>query len=89
MVWPHCEVPPPRGVIAHAFFPRNLNRPIGFLYRTRRDHADRHDLVVRGVGGVAAAAESVEQDLAGQVRFEAALQAGVNRFTHSRGAFTA
>ena len=27
-VWPHCEVPPPRGVIGHAFVPRDRNRPI-------------------------------------------------------------
>ena len=63
----------------HAFLPRDRNRPTGFLDRARRDHAHRHDLIVRRVGGVAAAAEAVEQDLAGQFGFETALQAGPQR----------
>ena len=37
---------------------RNRYRPIGFFNGARRHHADRHDLVVRRIGGVAAARES-------------------------------
>ena len=40
------------------------DRPLGLLDRARRHHAERHDLVVRGVGGVAAAGEAVELHLA-------------------------
>ena len=68
----------------HALFPRDLDRPAGFLDRARRHHADRHDLVVRGVGGIAAAAEAVEHDVAGQLRLQAAFQAGPQRFRHGR-----
>ena len=39
-----------------AFATGNAYRPFGFFYRARGDHADRHDLIMRGVGGVTAAA---------------------------------
>jgi hypothetical protein len=46
------KLPPPRGVKATP-----PSRPIAsdprLLDRARRDHADRHDLIMRGVGGVA------------------------------------
>ena len=38
----------------------------GLFDAARGDHADGHDLVVRGVGGVAAAAEAVELHFASQ-----------------------
>jgi hypothetical protein len=56
---------------------------LDLLGRARRHHADRHDLVVRGIGGVAPAAEGVELHLAEQLRLEAAFQAGHHRFGHS------
>ncbi len=49
---------------AHALLARDRDRALGLLDRARRHHAERHDLVVRGVGGVAAAGEAVERDLA-------------------------
>ena len=64
----------------HALLPRDRNRPRRLVDAARRHHAHRHDLIVRGVGGVAAAAETVEHDLAGQFGFEAAFQAGSQQF---------
>ena len=49
-VCPACEVPPPRASTRDALGSGNTYRPFGFFYRARRDHADRHDLVMRGVG---------------------------------------
>ena len=82
MVWPHCEVPPPRGVHADALLARERDRALGFLDRARRDHAERHDLVVRGVGGVAAAGEAVELHVAQQLRLEPPFEPGQDRFSH-------
>jgi hypothetical protein len=45
-------------------------------------HADRHDLVVRGVGGVASAREPVEIDLAPELRLEPPLEARHHRLSH-------
>ena len=47
--------------------PRNGERPQRLVDGFRDDHAKRHDLVERRVGGVAAAAIAVEQDLAGDL----------------------
>ena len=63
-VWPHCDVPPPRGRHRHACFGGDLQGADRVLFGARHDDPDRHDLVDRGVGAVAAAAESVEQDFA-------------------------
>ena len=54
----------------------NRYRPIGLLDRARRDHADRHDLVVGGIGCVAAARKTVELNLAGQFGLQPPLQTG-------------
>ena len=40
-----------------------LNCPLGLLHGARHHHADRHDLVMRGVGGIAPAREAVETHL--------------------------
>ena len=76
-------MPPPRGGDAHPLLARQRERVLDLLGRARRHHADRHDLVVRGVGGVAPAGEGVELHLAEQLRLEAAFQAGHHRFRHS------
>ena len=81
-VCPACEVPPPRGVTLTPSVPRNRYRPIGFVYGARRDDADRHDLIVRGIGGVAAAGEAVEHDLAGQLGLEPPFEPRRDRLGH-------
>src|SRR4029078_11067210 len=43
-----------------AFAAGNRYRPIGLLNRARGDYANRHDLVVGGVGGVSAAGGRIE-----------------------------
>ena len=54
-VWPHWLVPPPRGTIG-TFRSRQMSSAMrDVLGRARHEHADRHDLVDRRVGGVAAA----------------------------------
>ncbi len=67
---------------ADALVARDRYRPIGVLDRARRHHAERHDLVVRGVGRVAAAREAVEHDVAGALRLQAAFQPRHDRFAH-------
>jgi hypothetical protein len=42
----------------------------------RRDYADRHDLVMRGVGGVTAAIKAVEMHIAAQFGLQPTFQAG-------------
>ena len=59
-----------------AFAAGNADRPFGFFYRARRDDADRLDLVMRGVGRVAAAGEAVEPDFAAQIGLKPPFQAG-------------
>ena len=61
---------------AHAFRTGNPYRPFGFFYRARGDHADRHDLVMRGVGGITAAGEAVELHLPAQLGLQPPFQAG-------------
>lgn len=46
----------------------DLKRPQRLVHGAGDHHAGRHDLVKRGVGGIAAAAERVEQDVAADVR---------------------
>ena len=59
-----------------AFGAGNADRPFGFFYRARGDHADRHDLVMRGVGRVAAAGEAVELHVPAQFGLQPPFQAG-------------
>ena len=61
---------------ADAFAAGNADRPFGFLDGARGDHADRHDLVMRGVGGIAAAGEAVELHLPAQFGLQPPFQAG-------------
>ena len=72
---PACDVPPPRGQHGHAFRAGNRDRPLGFLDRARRDHAQRHDLVMGGVGRVAAAGEAVELHVPAQLGLQPPFQA--------------
>ena len=67
---------------AHAFLARERERVLGLFDRARRDHADRHDLVVRGVGGIAPARERVEVHLAQEMRLEPPLEPRHDRFRH-------
>jgi hypothetical protein len=60
---------------AHAVLARERERKLRLLDRARRDHAERHDLVVRGVGGVAPARERIEAHLAPELRPEPAFKA--------------
>ena len=55
----------------HALLARNRQRRAHVVVGARDDHAERLDLVVRGVGGVAATAERVEQHLALQLAAQA------------------
>jgi hypothetical protein len=57
---------------------------LGFFHRARGDHADRHDLVVRGVGGIAPARERIEVHLAQEMRLEPPFEPGHDRFRHCR-----
>ena len=75
-VCPACEVPPPRASTRRAFATGNAYRPFSFFYRARGDHADRRDLVMRGIGGVTAAGKAVELDLAAQFGLQPPFQAG-------------
>ena len=60
----------------HLLRPGNGYRPIGFLDGPGGDHAHRRDLVVGCVGGVAAASERVEPDIASQLGLQPPFQAG-------------
>ena len=75
-VCPHCEVPPPRAVTATPSARQTAIARFGFLDRARRRHAERHDLVMRCVGGIAPARKSVEAHAAHLFGFEAAFESG-------------
>ena len=59
-----------------ALGPGNSYRSFGFFYRARGDDADRHDLVMRGVGRITAAGEAVELHLPAQFGLQPPFQAG-------------
>ena len=61
---------------------RDRERPLGLGERARQHDAERHHLVVRGVGRVAPAGEAVEHDFAGQLRLEPPFQTGHQRNRH-------
>ena len=57
-----------------ALFLRNRYRAIGFIDRFGGDYAHRHHLVMRSIGGIAAAGKRVETHLAGDFPLEPPLQ---------------
>ena len=65
-----------------ALLARQRNRALRFVDRARRHHAERHDLVVRGIGGVAAAREAVEMHLSRDLGLEPPLQPRQQAFRH-------
>ena len=79
-VCPACDEPPPRGSTVTPSSRASRDRALGLLHRLRRDDAERHDLVVRGVGGVAAAREAVEMHAAGHFRAQTPFQSGQQPF---------
>jgi hypothetical protein len=68
---------------ARALLARNRERVLGFFPRARRDDAERHDLVVRGVRGIAAAGERVERYIPEEMRLEPPLEPRDDRLGHS------
>src|SRR5262249_31836149 len=67
-----------------AFRTANSYRPFGFFYRARRHHADRHDLVMRGVGGIAPTREAVEPDAPADFHLQPPFQPRQQRFGQTR-----
>ena len=67
---------------------RNRERPQRLVHGARHHHARGHDLVERGIGGVTAAAEGIEQhvarDLAPQARGEGAIVGRIAGFAGLR-----
>ena len=57
-----------------ALLARNRDRPRRIVHRARRDHAERHNLIMRGVGGITPAGEAVETDIARHLGFQPPLQ---------------
>ena len=74
-VWPHCEVPPPRGNTGTPSSRAIVERRRDVLLVLRHGDAERLDLVDRGIGAVAPAAEPVEQHLAAQFAAQAGFEA--------------
>ena len=64
MVWPHWLVPAPRASTGTFEVAGDLDGDGDVAVARRHEHADRHDLVDRGIGGVAAARRGIEQHLA-------------------------
>ena len=81
-VWPLCDVPPPRAQHGHLLGPRDRDGALGLGDRARRHDAERHHLVMGGVGGVAAAGEAVEPDIAGELGLEPSFQSRRERHGH-------
>src|SRR5919197_1219611 len=68
---------------ADALLARNRQRMLCLLHRARRDDAERHDLVMRGIGRVAAARERVELHVSEEMRLEPPLEPRYDRLGHS------
>src|SRR5262245_28874182 len=68
---------------AHALLARKRERVLGLFHRARRDDADRHDLVLRGVSAVAPARERVKLHLAPEMRLEPPLEPRYDPLAHS------
>ena len=73
-VCPASDEPPPRGKIGTPWLAASSTAPIGVVGRFRDDHADRLDLVVRGVGRVEHARGAVETDFAADARVQLGLE---------------
>lgn len=56
--------------------PRHIQRTTKIILTFRNDHADRHDLIDRGIRRVASATPGVEQDITAQRGSEVFLQPG-------------
>jgi hypothetical protein len=54
----------------NAFRTANRERAFGVGHCARGDHAERHGLIMRGVGGITAARKCVETDIARLLRLE-------------------
>jgi hypothetical protein len=67
---------------ANAIVTRQRERELSLLQRARRDHADRHDLVVRGIAGIASAREAIETHIASELCLEPPLECGHDSFGH-------
>ena len=64
------------GEDGNALLPGDPDRPLGLLDRSGGHHADRGDLVMRGVGRIAAAGIAVELDIPRQFGLQTPFQAG-------------
>jgi len=63
----------------HFGFARNLDRDAGIFAVLRDHHADRFDLVDRGVGRIAAAVELAEQHVAFDLFAQPCFEGGLGR----------
>src|SRR5690606_10984369 len=63
---------------ADTFVFGDFYRLFGFFYRTRNDNAERHHLIVRGIGRIAAAGETVECHFAAETGLQPPLQPRFN-----------
>ena len=59
-----------------ALLARDRDRARRIVHGARRHHAERHDLIMGGVGGIAAAGEAVEPHLARDLGFQPPFQTG-------------
>ena len=82
MVCPHWEVPAAAGRNGHAFLASQREGSKRRLNGFGDHHAERHHLVVRCVGRVAAAAECVEEDVPLDLAFQALFESRARRLNH-------
>ena len=68
-VCPACEVPPPRASTVTPSALANRYRPIGFFDGARGNHAERRNLVMRGVRCIATPGKEIEMHIAGNFSF--------------------
>ena len=75
----------PRAARRHrdAFLARHGERSHGVVHRLRHDDAERHHLIMGGVGRVAAAREAVEGDLARHLAPQPSLEPGPHAVRHA------
>jgi len=66
----------------HALRPRQRDGALGLRNGPWRHHADRHHLVMRSVGGVAAPCEAIEPHVAADLGLEPAFQPGRRYHRH-------